>query len=129
MSISINYNVDKYTKPRKKIIIILKVVILVFYLTLFPLKIWNMIFMLFGHQRSFRSVIRLREYWYINIIMRNFFYMNSSINPILFNALSTKFRNGCRNLFDRTRFSFRKNSMEMHRKDEIFRKDSSELKI
>lgn len=114
--ISTNTNWTKCIKPRKKIIMILKIVILVFYLTLFPLKMWNIILMLFSHKVAFRHVIKLREYWYINIIMRDFFYMNSSVNPILFNILSAKFRAGCRNLFGCDvyikKFSFRRDSLQ-----------------
>ena len=55
--------------------------------------------MYFGHQEIFRNTIDLRCYWYINIIVRVLFYMNSITNPILFNCLSTKFRVGMRGIF------------------------------
>ena len=78
------YNLEKYIKPRKQLILMLIYVILAFYLCLFPLKLWNIIYMLIGHKRSFTQVIKLRHFWYINILARVFFYINSSINVLLY---------------------------------------------
>lgn len=103
--LSINSNLERYIKPRKQLIFILKLVIFVFYVCLFPLKIWNIIIMFFGHHASFRRVIQLREYWIINITLRILFFTNSFINPILFNCLSTKFRRGFRHVFSSKRLS------------------------
>jgi hypothetical protein len=73
-------------------------VIIVFYVCLFPVKIWNLIFMFFGHKPAFRNVITLRRFWYINVFVRVLFYVNSIINPIFFNCLSRKFRLTLKNL-------------------------------
>lgn len=90
---------DKYTKPRKQLILMLMCVIVGFYVCLFPLKIWTLILMFIGHRPFFLRVIKLRHYWYISIIVRFFFYANSSINPIMYNYMSKKFRRAFKGLF------------------------------
>lgn len=96
----LNYisNLERYVKPRKQLILMLMYVILAFYLCLFPLKLWNICYMFIGHKKYFTRVIRLRHYWYINIVARAFFYLNSSINVLLYYRFSTKFRFGFRRL-------------------------------
>ena len=81
-----------YIRLRRKLIFMLIIVIVAFYVCLFPLKIWNLIFMFYGHKDAFREVIKLKIYWFINITVRILFYINSSINPLLYNWLSAKFR-------------------------------------
>lgn len=90
---------DKYTKPRKQLIMMLMCVIVSFYVCLFPLKIWTLILMFIGHRPFFLRVIKLRHYWYISIVVRFFFYANSSINPIMYNYMSKKFRRAFKELF------------------------------
>lgn len=97
--LNINNDFDKYIKPRKQLIMMLMCVIVAFYVCLFPLKIWTLILMFIGHRPSFLRVIKLREYWYISIVVRFFFYANSSINPILYNFMSKKFRMAFKNIF------------------------------
>lgn len=82
----------KYIRLRRKLIGMLIVVVIAFYLFLFPLKIWNLIFMFLGHKKAFQQIITLRIYWTINIIVRIFFYINSFINPLLYSWLSVSFR-------------------------------------
>lgn len=90
---NLNSNLERYVKPRKQLILMLMCVIVVFYVCLFPLKVWNLTLMFVGHKPYFPKIITLRYYWYISITARIFFYMNSFINPILYNSLSKKFRN------------------------------------
>jgi hypothetical protein len=89
---------DKYIKPRKQLIFMIMWVIVVFYVSLFPFKIWTLILMFFGHKPAFPRIVNLRTFWYINVTSRILFYINSSINPILYNSLSLKFRHSFRNL-------------------------------
>lgn len=102
-------NLERHLKPRKQLILMLMYVILAFYFCLFPLKLWNIIYMFIGHKKFFTKVIRLRHYWYINITARVFFYINSSINVLLYYRFSTKFRFGFRRLI-----SLRENSDDNH---------------
>lgn len=97
-SLNTNNELERYIKPRKQLISMLMCVIIVFYVCLFPLKIWNMILMFFGHIPGFQEIITLRRYWYINITARILFYGNNMINPILYNWLSKKFRKGFKRL-------------------------------
>lgn len=97
--LSINNDIDKYIKPRKQLIMMLMCVIITFYVCLFPLKTWTLILILIGHQPFFLRVVKLRQYWYISIVVRFFFYANSSINPILYNSMSKKFRRAFKSIF------------------------------
>jgi hypothetical protein len=94
-----NSELDRYIKPRKQLIFMLMCIIISFYVCLFPLKIWSLILMFFAHEPFFTRIITLRTYMYINITTRIFFYMNSSINPILYNCLSKKFKRCFKKLF------------------------------
>ena len=97
--LNINYDIDKYIKPRKQLIVMLMWIIVIFYVCLFPLKIWHLILFFFGHRPAFLRVIQLRQYWYISITCRILFYANSSVNPILYNCLSKKFRDSFKRLY------------------------------
>ena len=90
--ININNKLGKYVKQRKQIIGMLVTLIAVFYICLFPLRIWNLVLIFFGNNSNFLRYIGLRQYWYISISTRILFYLNSSINPILYNWFSKKFR-------------------------------------
>ena len=94
----INNNLEKYLKPRRQLIYMLMCVIIAFYICLLPLKIWTLVLAFFAHRAWFPRVINLRTYWHINIACRTLFYANSSINPLLYNCLSKKFRAGFRRL-------------------------------
>jgi len=94
-----NTELDRYIKPRKQLIFMLMCIIISFYVCLFPLKIWSLILIFFAHEPFFTRIITLRTYMYINITTRIFFYMNSSINPILYNCLSKKFKKCFKKLF------------------------------
>lgn len=87
-----NNSLVKYIRLRRKLICMLIIVVAAFYVCLFPLKIWNLTYMFFGYRQEFREVVTLRVFWTINIVVRTLFYINSSLNPILYNWLSAKFR-------------------------------------
>lgn len=82
----------KYIRLRRKLICMLIGVVVAFYACLFPLKVWNLVYMFCGHRDWFIEVVTLRVYWTISITVRSLFYINSSINPLLYNWLSAKFR-------------------------------------
>ena len=85
-------SIGKHIRKRTQIIRLLICIIIVFYFCLFPLKIWNLLLMFLSHKKGFIQIITLKDYWYINITVRIFFYIHSSINPILYNFLSADFR-------------------------------------
>ena len=97
--LNINSDIEKYIKPRRQLIKMLMCVIVVFYICFFPLKMWVFILMCFGSRPWFLRVIQFKQYWYISITCRVFFYANSSLNPILYNCLSKKFRQSFKRLW------------------------------
>jgi hypothetical protein len=90
--INVNSKLGKYVRQRQQIVGMLVTLITVLYICLFPLRIWNLALIFFGESPTFTRYIGLREYWYIQITVRILFYLNSSINPILYNWFSKKFR-------------------------------------
>lgn len=90
---------EKHIKQRRQLIFMLMCVLFTFYICLFPLKIWNLTILIGSQLPGFYQKIGFKNYWRINITVRIFFYLNSSINPILYNFLSKKFRNGFKRLF------------------------------
>lgn len=101
-----NNKFGKYIQQRKKIIGMLVTLIGVFYVCLFPIKIWNFVLILFGNKKSFYDLINLRQYWYISVSCRILFYLNSSVNPILYNWFSKRFRKNFRNFIYIPKFLF-----------------------
>jgi hypothetical protein len=96
-----NKNLEKFIRQRQKLIFMLMCIICVFYICLFPLKIWNLVIMVGSkvfNNAIFRN-LQYKHYWIINITTRIFFYINSSINPILYNFLSKKFRRSFGRIF------------------------------
>lgn len=89
---------EKHIKQRRQLIFMLMCVLFTFYICLFPLKIWNLTIMFGSRIPGFFQRIGFKTYWFINITVRFFFYLNSSINPILYNFLSKKFREGFKRL-------------------------------
>ncbi len=96
-----NNSLLKYIRLRRKLICMLIAVVVAFYLCLFPIKVWNLVYMFLGHRAEFMSIVTLKIYWFVNIIVRTLFYVNSSINPLLYNWLSAKFRSNFKKIIHR----------------------------
>jgi hypothetical protein len=62
-SSSQQFILDRYIIPRKQLIYMIMCVIVIFYVSLFPLKIWTLLLMFFGHNPAFPRIINLRAYW------------------------------------------------------------------
>ena len=89
---------NKAIKNRKKLITMIMWVIVCFYICLTPIKAWNLVLMFGSKIPGFFQFITFKMYWYFNITSRIFFYLNNSINPILYNCLSKKFRTSFKKL-------------------------------
>nr|QVK45672.1 G protein-coupled receptor [Proales similis] len=90
---------NKQVRQRKKIICMLVWLVLSFYIFIFPIKLWTLTLTFIAHKKFFTEWVSLRLYWFINVTVRAFFFLNSSVNPILYNWFSAKFRLAFRNAF------------------------------
>lgn len=94
--ISFNQNIDQslinmHVKKRQQLIIMLMIVLITFYLCIFPLKIWNLLNLFAYKIDGFYQKIGFKLFWYFNVTCRVFYYTNSAINPIVYCFLSKKF--------------------------------------
>lgn len=79
-------------KARKQVVLMLGAVVLSFFLCLLPFRLLTMWIILSSEQTFFE--IGVERYYSLLYFCRIMFYLNSSINPILYNLMSTKFRKG-----------------------------------
>lgn len=85
---------DRFIKPRKQLIFMLQCIIIVFYVCVYPFKMLSLINVFY----SLPLIFSERVLSYVVMAARILFYMNSSINPILYNMLSKKFRHSFKRL-------------------------------
>lgn len=83
--LNVNNSIN-YLKPRRQLIFMLMCLIFVFYICVFPSKI-SLLFMY-----DISQSLDMISFYYLNIVIRALLFLNSTINPILYNWLSTKFR-------------------------------------
>ncbi|XP_055847889.1 growth hormone secretagogue receptor type 1 [Episyrphus balteatus] len=105
-------NVLKY---RKQVIFMLVAVVLSFFLCLLPFRAFTLWIILMPPE----SIVALGIEGYYNLLYfcRIMLYLNSALNPILYNLMSSKFRNGFRRLLGcRNRRSVAVKSMDGMRK-------------
>ena len=78
-------------RARRQVAVMLATVVCVFFICLFPLRV----FLLFVLQANASTIQQLGMEPYYNLLYfsRIMFYVNSCINPILYNMTSTRFRN------------------------------------
>ncbi|XP_053946247.1 G-protein coupled receptor 39-like, partial [Anastrepha ludens] len=79
-------------KARKQVVLMLGAVVLSFFLCLLPFRMLTMWIILSSEQTFFD--IGIERYYSLLYFCRIMFYLNSAINPILYNLMSTKFRKG-----------------------------------
>lgn len=79
-------------KYRKQVILMLGTVVLAFFICLFPFRVFTLWILIAPSE----SVLQLGMEAYYNILYfcRIMIYINSAINPILYNIMSSKFRGG-----------------------------------
>ncbi|XP_067618589.1 growth hormone secretagogue receptor type 1 isoform X2 [Eurosta solidaginis] len=79
-------------KARKQVVMMLGAVVVSFFLCLLPFRMLT-IWIIFSSAQTFNK-LGLERYYSLLYFCRIMFYLNSAINPILYNLMSTKFRKG-----------------------------------
>ncbi|ELT97223.1 hypothetical protein CAPTEDRAFT_134925 [Capitella teleta] len=79
---------------RRQVIYMLITIIVLFFICLFPIKIMTL-WSIFSSSQD-KKAMGLEGYLIVLSFTRVMFYMNSAGNPVLYNIVSTKFRNACR---------------------------------
>ncbi|XP_037948306.1 growth hormone secretagogue receptor type 1-like isoform X1 [Teleopsis dalmanni] len=79
-------------KARKQVVLMLGAVVLSFFLCLLPFRMLTMWIILSSEQTFIE--IGIEKYYGLLYFCRIMLYLNSAINPILYNLMSTKFRKG-----------------------------------
>lgn len=103
----LNKHIDSYSvRARKQVILMLGTVVLSFFLCLLPFRAFT-VWIIFVPDES---VQRLGAEMYYNILYfsRILIYLNSAINPILYNLMSSKFRTGFLLCSGKKRFYFKR---------------------
>lgn len=92
MAPSKNNAIPPQMKYRKQVILMLGTVVLAFFICLFPFRVFTLWILIAPAE----SVVELGMEAYYNILYfcRIMIYINSAINPILYNIMSSKFRGG-----------------------------------
>ncbi|KAF5292452.1 hypothetical protein FQA39_LY13999 [Lamprigera yunnana] len=92
-NIVLNKHLDSYSiRARRQVILMLGTVVLSFFLCLIPFRVFTLWIIIVPDE----SIQRLGAEKYYNILYfcRIMVYLNSAINPILYNLMSSKFRTG-----------------------------------
>lgn len=123
----INQSADRYSKKilkeRRQMIQLMLVVVVMFFFCLVPQRAISL-WLIFASKSHIMS-LKLEGYLLLKTFPRVLVYMNSAINPIIYNFVSTKFRNSFANLLcgKRGRY-FAKHSLVI---TQINRSDDNEL--
>ncbi|CAG9772922.1 unnamed protein product [Ceutorhynchus assimilis] len=92
-SLVLNKHIDNYSmRARRQVILMLGTVVLSFFLCLIPFRVFTLWIIIVPEE----SVMNLGMERYYNILYfcRIMVYLNSAVNPILYNLMSSKFRTG-----------------------------------
>ena len=79
-------------KARKQVVMMLGAVVLSFFICLFPFRVLTL-WIIIETDETFQQM-SVEKYYTILYYCRIMWYLNSAVNPILYNLMSTKFRNG-----------------------------------
>lgn len=84
-------------KARKQVVFMLGAVVLSFFLCLLPFRILTLWIILAPDEKM--KTLGLERYYNILYFCRIMLYLNSAINPILYNLMSSKFRKGFKKVY------------------------------
>lgn len=79
-------------RARKQVVLMLGTVVMSFFICLLPFRIFTII-IIFMSTETF-SKLGFENYLIVLLVCRTMLYLNSAINPILYNLMSSKFRDG-----------------------------------
>lgn len=79
-------------KARKQVVLMLGAVVVAFFLCLLPFRLLTL-YIILSEEQTLHN-IGLGRYYSLLYFCRIMLYLNSAINPILYNLMSTKFRKG-----------------------------------
>ncbi|XP_017779831.1 PREDICTED: thyrotropin-releasing hormone receptor-like, partial [Nicrophorus vespilloides] len=92
-SLVLNKHLDTYsTRARRQVILMLGTVVLSFFLCLIPFRVFTLWIIIVPEERVY--ALGVERYYNILYFCRIMVYINSAINPILYNLMSSKFRTG-----------------------------------
>jgi hypothetical protein len=80
------------TRARKQVVLMLGTVVVCFFVCLMPFRVFTLC-IIFLSAKQFRA-LGLEGYYSILYFCRTMLYLNSAVNPILYNLMSSKFRDG-----------------------------------
>ncbi|KAF5303147.1 hypothetical protein FQR65_LT08310 [Abscondita terminalis] len=89
----LNKHIDSYSiRARRQVILMLGTVVLSFFLCLIPFRVFTLWIIIVPDENIQR--LGAEKYYNILYFCRIMVYLNSAINPILYNLMSSKFRTG-----------------------------------
>lgn len=89
----LNKHIDNYSiRARKQVVLMLGTVVLSFFLCLIPFRVFILWIIAIPEEQYYH--LEVEKYYNILYFCRIMVYLNSAINPILYNLMSSKFRNG-----------------------------------
>lgn len=92
-SLVLNKHIDTYSiRARRQVILMLGTVVLSFFLCLIPFRVFTLWIIIVPDEYIQR--LGAEKYYNILYFCRIMVYLNSAINPILYNLMSSKFRTG-----------------------------------
>lgn len=92
-TIVLNKHLDSYSiRARKQVILMLGTVVLSFFLCLIPFRVFILWIIIAPEEKVYQ--LGVEKYYNILYFCRIMVYLNSAINPILYNLMSSKFRTG-----------------------------------
>uniref|UniRef100_A0AAN0LW16 Tyrotropin-releasing hormone n=1 Tax=Polyphagotarsonemus latus TaxID=1204166 RepID=A0AAN0LW16_9ACAR len=112
---NISYAETIQMRARKQVVVMLATVILCFFICLLPFRLFTL-WLLFSSSQALDSIGMEAYYCYL-FASRVMLYLNSALNPVLYNLISSKFRNAfvqilcCRKISNSSRYLFRQSTI------------------
>lgn len=88
---------EQSQRARKQVVFMLGAVVLSFFLCLLPFRILTLMVILVSEDHW--KTYKMEQYYNLLYFCRVMLYLNSAVNPILYNLMSSKFRKGFRKVY------------------------------